>query len=293
VIAAVAAVFVNIVRVFIVVYLGYATDMQHPFIADHNALGWYLFAGMVVVLLILDALLHRQPAAPAGIVSGQARQPASCENSRVRYLVVVVVAALLVSAGPAVAYWIEHLSTVENADIEFELPMGAGGWAGPVASIDDWMPQYRGAIARKQAYQKDGERVDLYIGYYPVTRQGEELIASYNRISNEDVWNISNPRGNLRQASELVVLEKLLKKRDGTQRLVWYWYRVAGRHATNKYRAKASQVLGLLTGKPDAFVIAVATTPGEDLGHARQALGKFVSAMKKPLVTLMDNLEKE
>ena len=176
-VAAVAAVVVNIVRVFIVVYLAYATDMQHPFVADHHALGWYLFAGMVAILLFLDTWLHRhrQPAATAGVVAGHAMPPAACKKSRLQYAVVVVAGALLVSVGPAVAYWIEHRPAVDNANIEFELPVGAGGWTGPVASVDDWTPEYQGAIARKQAYQKGGERVSLYMGYYTIQRQGEEL----------------------------------------------------------------------------------------------------------------------
>ena len=66
-IAAAAAVLANMVRVFIVVYLGYATDMQHPLVHDHLTLGWYLFGGLVVILLFLDARLHahRPSAHPA------------------------------------------------------------------------------------------------------------------------------------------------------------------------------------------------------------------------------------
>ena len=72
-IAAAAAVLGNMVRVFIVVYLGYATDMQHPLIRDHLALGWYLFGGLVVILLFLDARLqrHRPPLQPGSTPATQ------------------------------------------------------------------------------------------------------------------------------------------------------------------------------------------------------------------------------
>ena len=42
-----AAVLANFMRVFIVVYLGYATDMQHPYVHDHLMLGWYLFGALI------------------------------------------------------------------------------------------------------------------------------------------------------------------------------------------------------------------------------------------------------
>jgi exosortase A len=290
-IAAGAAVFINIVRVFIVVYLGYATDMQHPFVSDHLVLGWYLFGGMVVILLALDLLLHRhrQPADPVNATVSHDPLSTSCEIGWLQYVAVVVTGSILASAGPAVAYWVDHRPPVDNARVELELPAGAGGWTGPVASDNDWMPEYRGAITRKQAYQKDGERVDLYIGYYPVQRQGEELIGYLNRISNEHVWHTRNPKGSLQQAGNMAVLEQLLEKGGSAQRLVWYWYSVAGWQTTNKYQAKTLQVLGLVTGKPDASVVAVAIATGDDADHARKVLGEFVSTMKRPLARLNDH----
>lgn len=288
-IAALAAVLINIVRVFVVVYLGYATDMQHPWVTDHLVLGWYLFGGMVVLLLVLDIRLHRRrpPADLVGAAMRSQQLSTQCEKGWLPHAVVLVTGAVLVSVGPAVVYWVDGGPPLDNAHLEFALPVGAGGWTGPVVSTNDWMPEYRGAIARKQAYQKAGERVDLYIGYYPEQRQDKEMIGYLNRISNEDVWHSGNSRGRARSVGDLTVLEQLLEKADGAQRLVWYWYRVAGWHTTNNYHAKALQVLGLLTGKPDASVVAVAIAPNDDTDHARKVLGEFVSSMQTPLAKLI------
>jgi EpsI family protein len=150
------------------------------------------------------------------------------------------------------------------------------------------MPEYHGAITRKQAYQKGSERVTLYIGYYPVQEQGKELINDLNRISNRNVWRTRYPRGRLQQTGNQQVLEQLLEKGGGAKRLVWYWYRVAGRNTTNRYEAKALQVLGLVTGKPQAFVVAVATDTGDDAGHARSVLREFLATMQVSLVKLTE-----
>ena len=215
-------------------------------------------------------------------------RPAACEKGPLQYLAVLVAGAALLSAGPAVVYRVHHQSHPENGRIELVLPSGAGAWTGPVASDDDWMPEYHGAITRKQAYQKDSERVILYIGYYPVQKQGEEVINDLNRISNKPVWQTRYPRARLQQAGDQPVLEQLLEKGGGTKRLVWYWYRVAGRHTTNRYAAKALQVLGLVTGRPQASVVAVATDTGDDSGHARRVLGEFLATMQAPLAKLAD-----
>ena len=150
------------------------------------------------------------------------------------------------------------------------------------------MPEYHGAITQKQAYQKGSERVSLYIGYYPVQKQGEEVINDLNRISNGPVWRTYYPRARSQQAGEQPVLEQLLEKGRGAKQLVWYWYRVAGRQTTNRYEAKALQVLGLVTGRPQASVVAVATDTGDDAGPARRVLGEFLAAMRAPLASLAD-----
>ena len=289
-IAAAAAVLANMLRVFIVVYLAYATDMQHPLVHDHLTLGWYLFGGLVVILLFLDARLqrHSQPVDPDSPADENKTLPAACTNAGFRYLLAMVAGTALLSAGPAAVYRVHHQSHTENGPIELALPSGAGGWAGPVASDDDWMPEYHGAITRKQAYQKESERVILYIGYYPVQKQGEEVINDLNQISNKPVWQTRYPRARLQQAGDQPVLEQLLVKGGGTKRLVWYWYRIAGRHTTNKYEAKALQVLGLITGKPQAAMVAVATDAGDDTGHARSVLREFLATMETPLAKLAE-----
>jgi exosortase A len=286
-----ATVLINIVRVFIVVYLGYATDMQHPFVGDHLALGWYLFAGMVVILLIVDVLLNRyyQPAEPVSTEDNNNNLIISCGKGKLQYISILVAGAVLLSTGPAAIYWINHQLPPKNTQAELELPSGSGGWKGPVDSDNNWMPKYRGAITRKQAYQKSDKRIDLYIGYYLIQKQGKELIYYANRIGNKDIWHSRNPKGKLRQTSDRVVLEQLLERDDGVKRLVWYWYHVAGRYVVNPYYAKALQVLGLITNNPQAYIIAIAVNSDEDITDARKVLGEFVSSMKTPLANLTEH----
>jgi len=224
-IASGAAVLANILRIFIVVYVGYTTDMQHPFIKDHLALGWYLFGGMVIILLVVDTLLYRhyQPPEIESVAEDNNSLVTNCGKGKLQQMSIFVVTAVLLSTGPAAAYWVSHQSSSENMQVEIELPSGAGGWKGPIDSDNDWMPEYRGAIARKQAYKKGDKRIDLYIGHYPQQKQGKELIFYLNRIGNQDIWHSRNSKGSLGQTNDREVLEHLLQK-GREQRLVWYWY---------------------------------------------------------------------
>lgn len=288
-VAAGAAVLANILRVFIVVYLGYATEMQHPLVSDHLSLGWYLFGGLVIILVILDARFyrHHQPDLTGKKTVASGIQPDCHRQGNPQYTVLLLAVVLLASTGPAVVYMIDNQPGHPGRTAELELPAGVGGWIGPVGGRDDWEPEYHGALSYKQAYLKRGNSVTLFVGTYPVQRQGEELINDLNRIGNRKVWRSVYARGQLRKAGDLGVLEQVLEKSNGEQLMVWYWYSVSGRYTTNAYQAKALQVLGLVTGEPQASVIAVAINPRDDTGNARKMLEEFLLSMKAELATLV------
>ena len=289
-VSASASILANILRIFIVVYLAYKTDMQHPFIKDHLALGWYLFGAMEITLLGIDALLNRRyQLSEYNIASLHNNLVGKCKKGNLQCMSIFVASLLLLSSGPAATYWINQHSFIGNMQTELRFPSGIGGWNGPYDSDNDWMPEYHGAIARKQSYQKDNQRIDLYVGYYMKQSQGKELIYYLNQIANQDIWHSYNPEGNSKQTSKHTILEQVLQKNGGEQRLVWYWYRVAGRPMVNPYQAKALQVLGLLIGKPQAQIIAISVESNGDINNARNILDEFISVMDIPIAKLVNN----
>ena len=160
------------------------------------------------------------------------------------------------------------------------LPAAAVGWSGPVDRNDDWLPEYHGAIVKKQAYTRDGRDILLYVGYYPAQKQGEELISYSNRINNPEVWQTKYTRAKGRVLDDMQVLEQKLESGRGRQRLVWYWYSVGGILTTKTYVAKALQVLGALTGNTRSYVIAVAVDDVEGAEEARDLMHEFISDME-------------
>ena len=295
VIAAIAGVLANILRVFIIVYLGFVTDMQHSLIHDHLMLGWYLFGGLVVILLFIDARLYRWRQAT---FSSRNRvnvkdEPvyAPVTGGRPRFMAILISGALLLSLGPVTVYRIsQQLSTI-NTNVELVLPVAAPGWTGPVESDDDWMPKYKGAIVKKQVYAKNGQEVFLYIGYYPVQTQGKELIAYHNQICDTEIWQTNYTRARNSTVGDKQVLEQLLENKQGRQRLVWYWYNVGGWITSNKYAAKALQVPGLLTGEAYSYVIAVAADEMNGIDGTKKIMREFILAMDVPLATLAANVQ--
>ena len=155
-----------------------------------------------------------------------------------------------------------------------------GDWSITVTEDDGWMPQYHGSITHKMTFKnKAGQQVFFYMGLYQTQKQGEELINDLNRISDEKIWHSRYQREKLYNANGRQVLEQLLENNDGTLRLVWYWYHVAGMHTVNKYQAKALQVLGLMQGVRQASVVAIAVRLDGEPTEARKVLTQFAGEM--------------
>lgn len=277
IVAAAAAVVSNMIRVFTVVYLGYTTRMQHPMINDHLSLGWYIFGAMVLMLMVLDYRLHavRTHDSHNGESAVSTTQP-PYRSGRLRYTGMVAVCALLIVSGPALVYSINNTSGSNSANIPLELPAGIAGWEGPLNAADDWKPVYYGSVSNRSVYQRNSDRVYVYMARYVEQKQGEELINGMNSISNVDVWLPKYPRAITVESGDYRMLEQVLERDTRSQRLVWYWYRMAGVHTTNDYQAKVLQVLGILTGNRPAMVVAVATELDDSDDRAQSVLGEFV-----------------
>jgi exosortase A len=289
-ISAAAAVLVNIVRVFIIVYLGYSTEMQHPWVEDHLGLGWMLFGGLLFLLLGLDYKLNRpvrKSPVPVSETGGKAGFVA-CKHAAVRMVTTTFVSVMVLASGAAVTFRVNSLpdkGAVEAA--YFRLPTGPGTWSGPIESAVDWMPLYHGSVARKQAYRKDNNTVYLYVGYYPEQRQGRELINDLNRISGEGAWKAVYPRAQLHNVGEQRVLEQVIEKGADRQLLIWYWYSLAGKTVTNKYLAKLLQLSGIASGQSQAAVIAIATEQSDEENQAHAVLEDFLMAIQAPVTHLI------
>jgi exosortase A len=275
-IAAITAIISNIIRVFIVVYLAYKTNMQHPWVSDHLAFGWWMFGGMFAGLLVIDILLSRHSASPpAQAAITQHVKSQVCGHGRGTAVVIALLAAVLIAAGPVLAAMLEHQDETLQA-ITVELPAGQQGWSGPQPTTDNWMPRYLGAIASLQAYHKDGRTLLLYRGDYPVQQQGSELISDLNAIADQSSWRLATAQSRGIDGGQWRVIEQQITSITGETKLVWYWYRVAGVATTSRYAAKLLQVYGLLRARPGATIMAIAVGLDTDIQDTRQRLEGFV-----------------
>lgn len=291
-VAAGAALLANIIRVFIVVYLGYATEMQHPWVDDHLMLGWYLFGGLVAVLLFIDARFYRRDTSTLTVkdeADGESSATnISCQKGRTHYFISAGLCVFVLSIGPIIVYQQSNQQHISGPSINVVLPEDIEDWSTPMASSNDWMPLYHGAISTKSDYLVRGGSVSLFIAYYPFQKQGAEVINDLNRISNKKSWRTVYSHARLKYLPAFDVMEQVIDNNQNNKRLVWYWYNIGGQLTVNKYEAKLLQLTGLLMGKPQAYMVAVSVPihMNEDVKQSREFLQDVVSDLKKPLANL-------
>ncbi len=291
--AALAAILSNFVRVFVVVYLGYKTDMQHPLVYDHLMLGWYLFGGVVVILLFIDNRVARmlnleeKPEQPKRDDSTGIRP---CAKGVAPVFVIWMCSVMLLVAGPLLlrmSVATQDSQSVTSAGVAdggiintIVLPEKIGGWSRIPTEDDGWFPVYHGAMEAKYSYRKEGRQVTVFVGYYKNQHQGDEMVNDLNRIANKKVWRPQYVRDRLQHRQGYTVREQLLARTNSQNKLVWYRYNVSGKDTVNKYEAKLLQALGVFTGNAQAYVVAASTYSGSDTGEARKLLADFFADMK-------------
>lgn len=301
-VSAIAAVIANLIRVFVVVYVGYTSDMQSPLINDHLMLGWEIFAAVVFVLLFVDVVLSRRAAAkrPAVVSPVPEFQPATRHLSpttpRFGTATVAVFALTAAVAGPALLLWTQRAPAVSMAGKDLRLPVLRDGWAGPLSNQDNWELAYGNASTARGLYRKDNDTVYVNLAYYPSQTQGHELVNETHHIADRKIWKSVYSRGRSTTVNgNIVVLEQLLRHESGHPRLVWYWYEVSGRATVSDWQAKLLQVWGAFTGDTSAAVFAVAMDyEGDEPAPAKARLAEFLAATRSEFATstMFSNIDK-
>ena len=287
-ITAVAALAANILRVFIVVYVAYRTNMQHSLISDHFYLGWYLFGGLALVLMLLDTLMLRRRQGGGGVQLARTPEPGSTVPAGPVPIVAATLSmAAIFAGGPAYVDYLERTSGA-LAPVAVQLPAGTDGWEGPKRSEESWEPLYRGAVPVKSDYVKGAADVTVFLGVYPRQVQGSELVYYSNRIADPAAWRIARQRGVTATRGGLELHEYLLESGAGRQQLVWSWYRVGGHNSVSRFRVKFYQLAGLLTGNTRATLVALATEIRGDEAAAREHLADFLAVMETQLLAVAD-----
>lgn len=264
----------NWIRVFIIIYVGYKTNMESSLIEDHDMFGWWVFAATLVPLFWVANSLARKGSEPR-IERPRVKQEKASLLKQMSVMVTVV-AALVIPVG---------LIKAKNQDsLEYyapiELPQQMGEWQSLRVSVSPtWSPLMRGYTqkAEIQYFNEDNQRLAVSVYLYSTQAPGRELIQDANRLYDYRNWRVVAADYH-QVAGGIAYNQFALEERSNSQRVsVAQGYHVSGISYSNRLKAKLLQVLGFLNGRHDAAEFFVSTTCESDCAVEKDKLHNFIT----------------
>jgi len=269
----------NWLRVFLVVYAGFLTDMQHYLVThDHYYFGWMLFAVILIPYLMFARRLEKSE--DNGNLAGDPNLESDFSTLE-RWPIVAFCVCLfgfMVSSGIVYA----NIPIEVQHGVQVSLPSVKGRWAYSDSAGSDWRPHYVGASAEAlNSYGTGQGVVDAYKNLYVGQVQGEELVGYHNKFEGSSKWSVeSQIVRNVRLAdptSYQTVREILLIAASGEKRILYLWYDVGGRNTVSDLEAKIFYGINVLRGRRDAGVRILSVACGQNCDDAKVLLRDWLS----------------
>jgi len=281
----------NGLRAYMIVMIAHLSDMRLALGIDHLIYGWVFFGVVMFVMFWLGSLWRERDDSVA-VPRMRATNRGSISEPNHRLLYAVISGVFLVTMWPLSAAWLKSRDTL-GARPDLELPAEHGVWSRTTASLTAWKPRYiNPTVELQQTYTDGAYRVGIYMAYYGVQQQDEELVNSQNVlvVQKHPVWHM--PEQYLRVerigSAKETVYESQLESRQQNL-LVWHWYYMSGHRVTNPYEAKAREVLARLSGSQQGgAAIIVYTTMADDPKPARAVMRRYLDDMEPVLESAID-----
>ena len=259
VVAALSAIIMNWLRIAAVLQIAYHSQMQHPWVQDHNLLGWVLFA---ITMLPVWWLARRLPSqSTLEISTSTASTTKTIGGHKNRRLTLLALLTL-----PLVGYALTFNSLRFTAPLPILPSVIDDAFATPSQSA--WQMQLINADGQHSAsyHPTNAPIIEARLAWYQHQTQGHELDAGDNRwLPNWPVLARDSNSARLQGA-------------DGQYQANWC-YVVSGQVTANLHHAKwlaFKQLLNLRHPRQDAMMLVVLQAQN-DSSHLSRELSNFAT----------------
>lgn len=290
------ALMANWIRVFVIIYMGYETNMQTSLIQDHDNFGWWVFAGTLVPLFFVGRRLESSSFEQEIPGAGEpvSEKPGDL-HGRNRFTIGVVTMVAL-----PLVFWGLLPSTERNVRAEplsMDLRLD-GEQYGTLFSnrLEGWRPRVRNPdwayvqtlFERSRVSEGAGATEILYTAVYSYDyqRHSAELIQYSNRLYDREEWHTEDVYS-LDAPGPADFRGVTIRNRTTGEIIdIAYAYYVEGFWETDDLRAKLAQIRGFVNSRTDASWILYAISC-EDC-ERRSRLSDLIGNTFEPVVKEID-----
>jgi exosortase len=292
----------NWIRVFIIIYMGYETNMTSSLIEDHDMFGWWVFAASLIPLFFVARRLEKQETDSVVAQKTKSRNGAEEDPGASKALAGMAGTILPVLAIGIVSWSAmqtvaraessdsrQHKTALVNTDSWLPLfEQTLASWKPRIESPDRLME--RTFLSRDGLDGKGGADEQLFVALYSYDfqRPGSEIVSYHNRLYDSSAQLLERTftvEGH--DSSPLAGLTLKYRRSDELIHLA-YGYYVEGRWETSDLEAKLAQLPGLLNARTDASLLVVGLQC--DKCDAKERLGQLTPDIQARAIKYLDGL---
>lgn len=276
--AALVPIVANWLRAYMIVMLGYLSDMRLAAGVDHLLYGWVFF-GVVMLLLFWVGSFWREDQLPLdGPVTAASDVQELDRDRGFSFVFAAIAAAALAAASPAYAAYLVGRHAFDATSI-LEIVPKAPWTTVAESALPSFEPNFTSARLIVRRTYSDEAPVGLFLGFYADQSEGRELISHGNEITgsaNKQWQRIYESRRTVLEG-RYQVAETVVRSGQG-ELLVWHLYWIGGHWTIRKEEVKIRQAFEKLMGRGDASAVLVAYTSASAREEGRRRLENFLSA---------------
>lgn len=264
----------NWMRAYITVLVAHLTNNQWMAGDEHITFGRILFSTVLLLMFWIGARWREDDPDETPALSQRA------VGAEVPRQLPAASAVLLLSlaAWPVAAYLL--LTGGDTRPVRVVPLVAAGGWKELAEPAADWTPHLVAPSAtHRQSFERDGQRVDLWLGVYRNQDEKSKLASSYNRVvpAGSGPWRVLTSGTVEAGATPLQAPLASTQLEGRGSLLVWQWYWLGDHVTASLARAKLDLGLVRLTRRSDTSAwVAVATPAGQTQAGAKATLTAFL-----------------
>ena len=276
-----ASIFINTIRIIIIMFVGYYTKMESSLITKHILLGWVIYGIGIYVFLYFYSRVTFKSNLDAGDAGFQYPSIKIAKNQSAIYFLAVLVLILMPNA--LIALITHKINAREINPIRYSIT--AADWKKTSNTLNiDWKPAYPvGDSLAVGEYSNNKAMIYLYISQYSQLSRSVEPANMLNRPYNKDQWSLHKheilPVHTLDGHSDQVILDSLTS-RNNEHLLVLNYYLVNGIVTDSLVHTKLAILFGVLKLKYDTKVICLAIKSDSNVEASKAALIDFYKALK-------------
>jgi exosortase A len=242
--------------------------------ADHIIYGWGFNVAILLVLILLGSFFRDDVQDKVYVSKANPKR-----DSVQRLAMVMGIAAALISAGPAYAWWHNSRGAAPNMSAIVDI-LRAGGWQ-EKTDTGKWSPQFPGADAQLMMSTRPNsgsQPVDLFFGYYARPRTGHTMTAHLNQAWDIEVWNrVTGDMATAPQGPNKIRFREATINSGYGKRLVWSTYWVNDQFTQSVMAVKLLQAKAVFEGRESQAFFAISTPIEGTIEDSRARLAHEVA----------------